>query len=248
MASTIVLITGANSGVGYATSKILAEASPNYHIIMASRSLPKLDAALSELSFLSTIKGTLSALQLDVIDQNSISAAAAQVEQSYGHIDVLINNAAIGCRDPDLAKRLRISLETNAIGPALVSAAFRPLLLKSKNPYSFYVSSGQGSLERASTETAQLLSNAEAYRTSKAAMNMIALNEKIEYAGKGLKVFVACPGFVRSNLRGTGEDARSGWGKAGDPEVSGRMVLDIVSGKRDGDVGKFVWTNGTYPW
>ena len=61
-------------------------------------------------------------------------------------------------------------------------------------------------------------------------------------------MFVMSPGFVRSNLRGPSEEARSGWGKAGDPEDSGRIVLDIVNGKRDADVGRFVHKDGVYDW
>ena len=61
------------------------------------------------------------------------------------------------------------------------------------------------------------LPNGEAYRANKAALNMIVLQESIGFSSTALKVFVVCPGFVRSNLRGQSEEARSGWGKAGDP-------------------------------
>lgn len=77
---------------------------------------------------------------------------------------------------------------------------------------------------------------------------MLAVLEAGEYGSKGLKVFVMSPGFVRSNLRGSSEEARSGWGKAGDPEVSGQIVLSIVQGKRDADVGRFVHKDGVYDW
>ena len=48
---------------------------------------------------------------------------------------------------------------------------------------------------------------------------MIALREHTEFAEKGLKVFAMSPGFVVSNLRGTSEELRSGWGKAGPARV-----------------------------
>lgn len=216
---------------------------------MASRSLSKLQTAKAELEATQPpLKGKLSTLELDVTDSASIAAAAEEVDKQYGQLDALINNAAVGNRDPDLKTRLTSSLTTNVVGPALVSAAFRPLLLKSSNPYSIYVSSGQGSLELASHNERQQLANAESYRVSKAALNMLAINEMIEYKAQGLKVFVMCPGFVRSNLRGTSEEQRSGWGKAGDPEESGEVLLEIVEGKRDGDSGKFIQKHGFYPW
>lgn len=61
-------------------------------------------------------------------------------------------------------------------------------------------------------------------------------------------MFVVSPGFVRSNLRGTSEEARSGWGQAGDPEAAGELILSVVQGKRDGDVGSLVHADGVYPW
>jgi hypothetical protein len=70
----------------------------------------------------------------------------------------------------------------------------------------------------------------------------------VEFGSKGLKVFAMCPGFVVSNLRGTSDEARSGWGGAGDPQVSGKTVLSIIQGERDADAGKFVHKDGVYPW
>jgi NAD(P)-dependent dehydrogenase (short-subunit alcohol dehydrogenase family) len=59
---------------------------------------------------------------------------------------------------------------------------------------------------------------------------MFAILEARDCGPKGIKVFAISPGLVRSNLCGPDEAARSGWNKAGDPEVSGQIVLDIVPG------------------
>ncbi|KUJ09376.1 short chain dehydrogenase/reductase [Mollisia scopiformis] len=251
MNSTIILITGANSGVGYATTKVLVSASKDFHIIMTSRSLTKVKTAMAELEA-SKPAGSLSALELDVTDQQSVDTAVAHVTSQYGHLDVLINNAAIGSRGPDVMKRFQDCLTTNVIGPAVVAAAFRPLLLKSSNPYSLFVSSGAASMGKASDPTDAVykvnIPNGGAYRVSKAALNMLVLQEWIKYAETGLKVFAVCPGFVRSNLRGKSEEEVSGWGQAGDPVVAGEMILGIVKGERNADVGKFVWKDGVYAW
>lgn len=241
---------GANSGVGFATTKAIASASKGFHVIMASRSLEKVKSAMSEIET-AGIEGSLSAVQLDVTDKDSIEQAKNLVQEKHGRLDVLINNAAVGNMDPDIKARLQQSLETNVIGPAMVSEAFRPLLLKSPNPYSIYVSSGVGSLTKAADPaptTYRPLPNEEAYRSSKAALNMIAILEAKAYGPKGLKVFAICPGFVVSNLRGTSDEARSGWGEAGDPLASGQTLLNIIRGERDADVGKFVHKDGLYPW
>ena len=133
----------------------------------------------------------------------------------------------------------------------MVAEAFRPLLLKTQNSYSIYVSSGAGSLNRASHPA--LAQNRappfeDAYRASKAALNMIAVLEAKKFGPEGLKVFTVSPVFVISNLRGTSEEERSGWGVAGDPMVSGQTILSILQGERDADVGKFVTKDGIYPW
>ncbi len=217
---------------------------------MASRSLVKAKSAMSEIQAAGS-KGPLSTVQLDVTNERSIEQAVIFVHQKFGRLDALVNNAAVGSRDPDVKTRLQLCMDTNVIGPAVVSATFRPLLLKSPKPYSIYVSSGAGSMARASDPTSMTyrsLSNGEAYRASKAALNMIALQESIEFSATALKVFAVDPRFVGSNLRGQSEEARSGWGKAGDPQVSGETILRVIKGERDADAGRFVNRDGVYPW
>ncbi|PLB51336.1 short chain dehydrogenase/reductase [Aspergillus steynii IBT 23096] len=255
MAQRIVLITGANSGVGYATSNVFAGASSKFHIIMACRSLDNANAAKSEIEQQSTTKNTLSTIRLDVTDHQSIRDAASIVQEQFGRLDVLINNAGVSGLSEleDTARRMRLCYETNVVGPAIVSETFRPLLLKSPNPYSIYVTSGVGSLTLAAdpnSKTYRGPAKGEAYRSSKSALNMVALQEWVEVQDQGhaLKIFMMCPGFVRSNLRGRSEEARSGWGMAGDAEVPGRTALSIAEGERDADVGRFVHKDGVFPW
>lgn len=218
---------------------------------MTGRSLEKVEAALSEIQTSNPTK-SLSALQLDVTDQASVDEAVAFVTSKFGKLDVLINNAALGSKEPDVRKRFHESMEVNVVGPAVVAAAFKPWLMKSKNPYSLFVSSGIASMARAAEPSFPYYKggppNGNSYRVSKAALNMLALQEWIENEDKGLKVFAVCPGFVRSHLRGKNEMEISGGGGAGDPKVSGKIILSIVKGERDADVGKFVWKDGVYPW
>ena len=255
MSPRVVLITGANSGVGLATAKVLTSASTDYHVIIAARCLSKAQTAKSEVEAENANSASrLSIVQLDVTDGASITRARDFVEKEFGYLNALINNAAVSNRDPDIYTKFRAVLDTNVIGPAVIADVFRPLLLKSPNPYSIFVSSGAGSFGRA---VERLKSKREkppeppdggAYHVSKAALNMIALREHVEFAEKGLKVFAMSPGFVVSNLRGTSEELRSGWGKAEQASVSGEFMLGILDGKRDEDVGKLVWKDGVYEW
>lgn len=102
-------------------------------------------------------------------------------EVNNGSLDALVNNAGTGYRDPDLKTRLTECLAVNAVGSALVAEAFRPLLLRSNNPYSIYVSSGVGSIHRDLNPSSGKVEFDEAYRVSKAAPNTIAVREHIDY-------------------------------------------------------------------
>jgi NAD(P)-dependent dehydrogenase (short-subunit alcohol dehydrogenase family) len=243
---------GANSGIGYATAKVFVSTAPDFHVIVAGRSLDACQKAVEEIQDEKS-EGSLSALELDVTNQASVDAAAKQVEEQFGRLDVLINNAGISDstlgENIDFKQRLDQVLTTNVTGPAIVSRAFQPLLSKSKNAYSIYVSSGLASLSQASDpENRRYHSGNTVYRLSKTALNMWALQEAKELQPKKVKVFIVCPGLVKSNLRGKTEDKVSAAGRAGDPEVSGQTMLRIIEGKRDQDVGKFVHKDGVYEW
>ena len=229
----------------------MASAPQAFYIILTGRSPEKIESAKSEIESAFGAKGRLTALHLDVTDLDSIQKAAAAVEKDFGRLDVLINNAAIACCvEDDIQKRLWSGITTNLIGPALVSNAFRPLLLKSPNPYSIYVSSGGGSITRSTDRTSPMYSNpipnGETYPITKAALHRLAMHEAMSY--RSIKTFAMCPGFVVSNLRSWSEEAKTGWGKAGDPMVSGETLLGIVQGKRDEERYQLVHKDGVYPW
>lgn len=241
--------------MGYATAHTFIHASPNYHVLLGCRSASKAATALSTLQATQP-QGTLSTLSLDVTDDASIARAVQQVSEHHGRLDVLINNAAVGgSKGPDVRTRYENVLRTNVLGVRMVAEYFRPLMLQAEMPRSVYVSSGAGSFGRAPDMRGKPAPpNPDAYMVSKAAENMVGMvdwlqnAEKIDRGEKGIKVYVMSPGFVVSNLRGESEEERTGWGKAGDPLTSGQCLLDIVEGRRDGDMGKLICKEGTYPW
>ena len=137
---------------------------------MTGRSLEKVLDAKKEIE--SSNPGTssrLSVVQLDVTNSSSVEAAARQVRETWGHLDALINNAAVGnIQSPDVRVRFQRCLETNVTGAAAVADTFRPLLLKaSSKPYSIFVSSGAGSVSPCT------LSSHASTRTSKKEKYMI---------------------------------------------------------------------------
>jgi NAD(P)-dependent dehydrogenase (short-subunit alcohol dehydrogenase family) len=86
------------------------------------------------------------------------------------------------------------------------------------------------------------------YSASKAALNVMMVEHSKKLGPKGVKVFAVCPGFVCSNIRGKKQEQINGHGRAGNPLVSGQLVLDIIQGKRDHVVGRCIHKDGVYPW
>lgn len=259
--STIVLITGANVGVGFASAKVIASASDKFHVFVTGRSLAKAQGAVAKLEATGELKGTVSPLQLDVTDVASVDAAVKAVDEKFGRLDVLVNNGAVGFikneageldLNANIEDAFKLLLATNVAGPYTASRKFRPLLAKSADPRIIHVSSGMGSIESTPKFAEAYKPFGEAgipYAVSKAALDMISVVEKAVFPEQKTKIFAMCPGFVVSELRGSDEAARNGWGGAGDPAVSGQTMLSIIEGKRDADEGKgILHKDGVYPW
>ncbi|KAJ5096005.1 hypothetical protein NUU61_005361 [Penicillium alfredii] len=249
--STIVLITGANSGIGYATTKLLAS-YPNYHIIMGCRDVRKGEQALKEIQQSLLPQSTLSVLELDVTNDASIATATETVESQHGRIDAFISNAGTTAQSSTGRAKYQAIFETNVFGAVLASEAFIPLLRKSpRSTYLIQVSSALGSVGLAADSESPLYNVPwDLYRMSKAALDMatIQMHKRLKEEDSNVRVFAFCPGLVRSRLRGESEEQISAQGTAGDPMDSARALLRVLRGERDADVGGFVHANGTWPW
>jgi NAD(P)-dependent dehydrogenase (short-subunit alcohol dehydrogenase family) len=245
---TIVLITGANGGIGFETALLLATSSPSYHVIIGSRSTEKGQAAVESIQAHKP-SGTLSVVQLDVTSEESLSSAYKSVSEEFGRLDVLINNAGIVSFEKTLLAELRQTFETNTFGAAVTTEKFLPLLEKSKSARVLYITSGLGSLTLAADPQHWSYSvDALTYRMSKAALNMLMVSQHKEFQKKGIKVWAICPGYVITNL--TGEADRENRAKQGaeSPAISAQTIRSVVEGKRDQDVGKVVHKDGLYDW
>ncbi|TRX91892.1 hypothetical protein FHL15_007211 [Xylaria flabelliformis] len=252
---TVILVTGANSGIGLETVKALAATSSNFHVLLGSRSAEKGDHAVSEIrtALGDSMKGAISVLQIDVCDQNSIVAAKEQIESQFGKLDILINNAGIIVHEQvDVMTSLRRTFETNVFGQLAITETLEGLLQKSAKPYVIYVSSEQGSVtSRLDAEYKFRQIRGDHYRMSKAALNMLAACHRHNFAEWGCKVLAFNPGWCVSNL--TGEKGREMRVKGGarDPKDPAIALVDIVLGKRDADIeknGMVDLDGGLLPW
>ncbi|KAI1146799.1 putative short chain dehydrogenase/reductase [Nemania diffusa] len=251
----VILITGANSGIGFEAVKALAATSSDFCILLGCRSVEKGQHALSEIreSLGDSVKASISVIQIDICDQKSIEAAKERIETEFGKLDVLINNAGIIVyQKVDTITSLRQSFETNVFGPLVVTETLESLLRKSAKPYVVYVSSEQGSVSlRLDPDYKFREIRGDHYRMSKAALNMLAGCHRYNFAEWGCKVLAFNPGWCISNL--TGEKGREMRIKLGarDPKDPAMALVDVVLGKRDADIeknGMVDLDGGVLPW
>jgi NAD(P)-dependent dehydrogenase (short-subunit alcohol dehydrogenase family) len=242
----IILITGANQGLGYYTAQQLASTG-SYHVLIGSRSTEKAHAAIDQLlkdPAYAIDKENLGILQIDVADDNSISTAAAEVQKRFGKLDMLLNNAGISGNqaatpEQTLREAYQEQFNTNVFGAAAVTEAFLPLLRKGGSKRLAFVSTGLSSLQKAADGT-QPMSKFPLYRTTKAALNMVMLYYAHKLENEGFVVSAPAPGFCATNLNG-------GAGKK-DPRDGAKMLVKALLGDREEVHACVVSESGREPW
>jgi NAD(P)-dependent dehydrogenase (short-subunit alcohol dehydrogenase family) len=180
-------------------------------------------------------------VQIDVTDDASVAAAAADVQKHEGAIDVLINNAGVSgpMGDPsDLSGADALAvLDVNVIGVVRTTTAFLPLLRRSQDPVIINVSSSMGSLAATHDPTrAESQAVFPAYASSKAALTM--LTTQYAKAVSDVRINAADPGYTATDLNGhsgpqtvtEGTDAVVALATEGPGHGSGRFV------DRDGEI------------
>jgi NAD(P)-dependent dehydrogenase (short-subunit alcohol dehydrogenase family) len=246
----VALVTGANQGIGLQIAKDLV--THGFTVLVGSRNLERGKAAAKE------IGPDARALQLDVTDQSSITAAAEHVGNEFGHLDVLVNNAAIsntrmqpGMSVAEFSKSTRPSVvsldemravfETNVFGVVAVTQAMLPLLRKAPAARIVNVSSGVGSLTRNSDAAYPYRSIfGPVYPASKTALNAITLATAIELESTRIKVNAACPGYTKTNL--------NNYSGTQTLEEGAREPVRLALLGPDGPTGTFSNADGALPW
>lgn len=191
----IVLVTGANRGIGFETAKQLAERGS--YIIVAARAESKAQEAAEKIQ---AHGGQATFLSLDVSSSNSIHQAASQFASITDHLDVLINNAGIypdeGVSILTLQRRQMIeTFQTNTFGPLEVTQAFVPYLRKAVAARVINVSSGYGQLDGLSPTV-------PSYCLSKLALNGLTIMLAQALQSDHIAVNSMCPGWVRTEMGG----------------------------------------------
>jgi NAD(P)-dependent dehydrogenase (short-subunit alcohol dehydrogenase family) len=191
----IALVTGANRGLGFEVVRQLAQRG--FTTVLGSRDLEKGRAAAEALDGLE-----VDPRRLDVADADSVRELASGLQDDYGRLDVLVNNAAIlydtweSGLDADLDV-VHEALETNLFGAWRTAQACLPLLRRSQHGRVVNVSSGSGSIS-------DMGAGSPAYSVSKAALNALTRILAAELRRDGILVNAVCPGWVATDMGGPG--------------------------------------------
>jgi NAD(P)-dependent dehydrogenase (short-subunit alcohol dehydrogenase family) len=239
MPDPVALVTGASRGIGEQVARQLAEAG--HRILVTGRDVAAAAAVADSLPG----QGHRS-LRLDVTDAADVDRVAAEVTDTEGRLDVLINNAAAyvdwneaaSSADLDAARAV---METNLFGPWHLMQAFLPLLRHSPHPRLVNVASGAGSHGDEQFGLARRGGQSANYGISKAALLALTSTLAAELDGSKVLVNAVCPGLTAT------------W--PGAESMGARPVADGAAGvvwaallPDDGPHGGFFRNGHPLPW
>jgi NAD(P)-dependent dehydrogenase (short-subunit alcohol dehydrogenase family) len=241
----VALITGANKGIGFEVAKQLGK--QGVKILLGARSPEKGEQAASTLKALGI---DVAHVLIDITNEQSVSNAAKKIENEYGKLDILINNAGVF---PEFQKGifditalpyedLLSTFQTNVFGAIYTTKHFFPLLKKAEYANIVNVSSTAGSITNQSDKSSPFYNMITvAYASSKAALNMVTVQTAKQTVGTNIKVNSICPGWVKTDM-----------GSEAAPKTVEQGALIILKmatlGKEDTTNGVFIDDEGIILW
>lgn len=190
----VALVSGGNRGIGLEVCRQLSEQGVT--VIIGSRDEDRGRVAAESL------EGNVVSHQLDVADAGSVDRMAAFLQDSFGRLDVLVNNAAIANDDgqsgveADL-ERVKEALESNLFGAWRLCELAIPLMQRNGYGRIVNVSTGLAALE-------DMGGGSPGYRVSKTALNVLTRILASELRGSGILVNAVNPGWVQTEMGGSG--------------------------------------------
>ena len=233
------LVTGANKGIGYAIAAGLAQRG--FRVGVGARDEARREEAVASLR---ADGHDVFGVALDVTDDASVAAAAAQLEEQGG-LDVLVNNAGITGGFPQepsqvSAEQVLATVDVNVVGVIRVTNAMLPLLRRAGSPRIVNVSSTVGSLGLQTAQAEAVGPISAAYSPTKTYLNAVTVQYAKELAGSGILINAGCPGYVATDLNGH-RGTRT-------VEQGAAVFLDLATLPDDGPSGTFSDETGVQPW
>ncbi|HEY9101927.1 SDR family oxidoreductase [Chitinimonas sp.] len=194
LSGRIAVITGASSGIGQATARLLASQGAKVAVIARRQ------AALAQLvAEIEQAGGTALAVAADVTDQASVDAAAAAVLAAFGPTDLLFNNAGLmlpGAIDDNILPATEQQIDINVTGVMRVIHAFMPQLNAAA------AEGGVVDLINTSSIAGQnIYPYFATYSATKAYVSHLSRHMRAELGSKGIRVSMIEPGIVSTELQ-----------------------------------------------
>ena len=187
LAGKTAVVTGASSGIGEATARLLAREGCN--VVLAARREDRLNALAADLG-----EGTLAA-PTDVTDPAACAALVARTVERFGSMEILVNNAGLGLYgsvaegDPEDWRKM---FDVNVLGVLYVTrAAVRQMLRQGAGDLVFVSSLAGRRVPRA---------DGTVYAATKHAVNAVAEGLRMDVHEKGIRVINVEPGLVRTEF------------------------------------------------
>jgi len=225
----IVLVTGANKGIGFEVARQLT--GKGFRVFIGARNGGAGRAAAQKIGAAAT------SLKIDVSHRRSIEEAAKELARVVRHLDVLVNNAGVIVDGDDAIltatpEQFEETMRTNALGPLMVAEAFQPLLAKSSAPRIVNVSSSGGQLHDGADGWSPI------YCISKTALNGV--TSQLAAALPKFAVNSVCPGWVRTDMGGSSAPRSVEQGAEG--------IVWLATDAPQNLTGKFLRDRKVIPW
>ena len=230
----VVLVTGANRGIGFEFCKQFGK--KGYDIILTARD-PDKGASAIRLLAAAGIEGYLGVL--NVINEEDIKLAVEYVESQFGKLDILINNAGVNIKDYELSElsfdNIMEVIKVNSIAPVIMVKNFVGLLKKGKNSKIINISSSFGSISH------KVDREHYAYCASKTALNMFNKIIACDLKKDGILSVVLHPGWVQTDMGGKEALLK--------PEESVEGMIEVIDYLTIEDTGRFFqWNEKEVSW
>ncbi len=200
MTAPVAVVSGAAQGIGLRIAEVLADAGFEL-ALFDLQPVPGFEAGVHVVG--------------DVTDTAAVAALDEAVQDAYGRVDVLVNNAGIACISPAEQTPVdvwRQVLEVNLTGPFLLCQAFGRRMLAQR----------RGSIVNiASVAGLSGVADRAAYNTSKHGLIGLTRTLAVEWGGRGVRVNAVCPGWVKTPM----DDASQGEGAYGDTDITDHVPL-----------------------
>ena len=213
----VFLVTGANSGLGYETSKSLLESGAT--VIMCCRNLIKGEKAKQELLKLN-FPGKIELVELDLSDLNNVQTVSELIKNKFNSLDVLINNAGIMAPPKTFSNQgFEIQFAVNHLAHMFLTLKLLPILEKTSNSRVVTVTSGVqyfGKIQWDDLQGNLKYDRWASYAQSKLANVMfgLELNSKLREKKSKTSSLLAHPGLARTNLQPKSVKANHSWQEA----------------------------------